>query len=108
MEKKNSVRALLAMNLRRARQNMKLSQLSLAMEVEMAHNFINNIEHSRKWVSPESMQRICDALGIQPYQLFLPEKSDMKQKDEAVAECCNEILRETSRVIKDIRRKHLG
>lgn len=108
MEKQNDVRALLAMNLRRARQNMNLSQLSLATQVEMAPNFINNIEHARKWVSPESMQKICDALKIQPYQLFLPEETEVIKKDEAIAACCDEILKETQRIVNQVRGKYLG
>ena len=87
---------------------MNLSQLALATEIEMAPNFINNIEHGKKWVSPESLQKLCDALKIQPYQLFLPEKTDVVKKDVAIAACCDEIAKETGRVIREVRAKHLG
>ena len=87
---------------------MNLSQLSLATQIEMSPNFINNIEQGKKWLSPETIQKLCDALGIQPYQLFLPEKAEVVKKDTAIAACCDEIGRETARVIREARSKYLG
>jgi len=87
---------------------MNLSQLALATKVDMAANFINNIEHGKKWISPESMQKLCNALGIEPYQLFLPERADVVQKDAAVAACCDEIAKESGRIIREVRAKYLG
>lgn len=54
------------------------------------------------------MQKICDVLEIQPYQLFLPERADVVKKDAAIAACCDEIVKETSRVIRQVRAKYLG
>ena len=34
---------------------------------------INGIEGGRKWVSKESLSKIADALGVQVYQLFIPQ-----------------------------------
>ena len=108
MEKQSPVRALLATNLKRARKNMNLSQLSLANQIEMAANFINSVEQGKKWISSETMQKLCDALNIQPYQLFLPEKAEVIEKDSAIAACCDDIAKGTARIIKEVRGKYLG
>jgi len=93
------VRALLAANLKRARKNLNLSQLSLANQIETAANFINGIEKGKKWISPETMQKLCDALNIQQYQLSLPEKAEVMEKDSAIAACCDDVAKGTARVI---------
>jgi len=87
---------------------MNLSQLSLANQIETAANFIASIEKGKKWISPETMQKLCDALNIQPYQLFLPEKAEVTKKDSAIAACCDDIAKETARVIREARTKYLG
>lgn len=108
MPKKHDVRTLLAKNLKRVRLNKGLSQLALATEVEMAHNFINDIEHGKKWVSPDTIERLCAVLKVEPYQLFLPENDIVADKDAAVSACCDDILKETAKVIADVRGRHLG
>lgn len=108
MPRENTVRVLFAKNLKRARENLGLSQLALANEVGMAHNFINDIEHCRKWVSPESIERLCAVLKVEPYHLFLPENHSIAEKDAAVAACCDDFLIMTQRVISEIRERHLG
>ena len=102
------VRKLLALNLKRARNNLGLSQLALANELGMAPNFINDIEHEKKWVSPTTIQRLCSVLKIQPYQLLIPENNVVALKDSAVAACCDEILERVTVTIKAIREKNFG
>ena len=108
MPDKNDVRALLAMNLRRARGNKKLSQLALAERIGMAATFINDIEHGRKWVSPATIRKLCGGLAILPYQLFVSEDSAVVRKDAAIAACCDEILSETAKAIQKARDRNLG
>jgi transcriptional regulator with XRE-family HTH domain len=108
MSDQNKVRILFAKNLKRVRENLGLSQLALANEFEMAHNFINDIEHCRKWVSAETIERLCDVLKVEPYQLFLPEDHSVAEKDAAIAACCDELLSATTQAILDIKRRHLS
>lgn len=77
------VRRLFGSNLRRLRLQKGLSQLALATQAGMAHNFINDIENGRKWVSPETIAKIVSTLGAEPYQLFLSEEL---AKDETEVE----------------------
>ena len=68
-----NVRSLLAKNLKQYRNDMHLSQLDLAASTGLAHNFINNIEHERKWPSGDTIEKLAKALKKEPYQLFVPE-----------------------------------
>jgi transcriptional regulator with XRE-family HTH domain len=108
MPKKHDVRALLAKNMKRTRLNRGLSQLALATAAHLAHNFINDIEHKKKWVSPETIEKLCLVLKIEPYQLFLPENDVVADKDAAVAASCEDILYEISRVVAEVRERHIG
>lgn len=108
MSDETNVRTLFAKNLKRVRENLGLSQLALANEVEMAHNFINDIEHCKKWVSAETIERLCEVLKVEPYQLFLPDDHSVADKDAAIAACCDELLTATTKAISDIKRRHLG
>ena len=76
MEDKNKgkvVRRLLGDNLRRLRMREGLSQLQLASLVGLAHNFINDIENEKKWVSSATIAKLAGALKVEPYELFIPE-----------------------------------
>jgi len=68
-----SIRNLFAMNLKRFRNNLKLSQLELAAISGISHNFINNIENERKWPSVKTMAKLVEALNVEPYHFFMPE-----------------------------------
>lgn len=67
------VRTLFGTNLKRLRKRSGLSQLALANTVGMTHNFINDIENGKKWVSPATIEKLSKALKAPPYQFFLSE-----------------------------------
>jgi transcriptional regulator with XRE-family HTH domain len=50
-----------------------MSQLSLALNTGLTHNFINDIENCKKGVSAKTLAKLSMALGVEPYQFFLPE-----------------------------------
>lgn len=108
MPEGTGVRTLLAMNLKRARLNRGWSQLRLATETGLAHNFINNIEQGKKWVSPDSLDSLCTALQIEPYQLFSPVESPRVDKDAAVAGLCDELSQRTALLVEELRVKYLS
>jgi transcriptional regulator with XRE-family HTH domain len=67
------IRRVLARNLKRLRELQNISQLELSGMTGLTHNFINDIENCKKWVSPETLAKFALALRIQPFQLFLSE-----------------------------------
>ena len=73
-----NIRALFSKNLKRLRGLANLSQVSLAAEADLTHNFINDIESGKKWVSAETIEKLAIALKAEPYQFFI---SDSKWDD---------------------------
>jgi transcriptional regulator with XRE-family HTH domain len=68
------VHKLISSNIKRLRSLQNLSQLSLALNTGLTHNFINDIENCKKGVSARTLAKLSNALGVEPYQFFLPEK----------------------------------
>jgi transcriptional regulator with XRE-family HTH domain len=64
---------LVSRNLRRIRTVQNFSQLSLALNAGLTHNFINDIENCKKGISSKTLAKLSVALNVEPYQFFLPE-----------------------------------
>lgn len=68
-----NIKNLFSRNLKRLRGMAKLSQISLAAEADLTHNFINDIESGKKWISAETLEKLSVALKAEPYQFFISE-----------------------------------
>ena len=55
---------------------MSLSQEAFAEKCGMHRTYISAIECFRRSISLENIQKIADALEIEPYQLLLENKED--------------------------------
>jgi len=78
MAKKNEIDEkyvfkLISGNLKRLRSLNNMSQLSLALNTGLSHNFINDIENCKKGVSAKTLAKFSMALNAEPYQFFLPD-----------------------------------
>jgi transcriptional regulator with XRE-family HTH domain len=67
------VRRLFAQNLKRLRDLQRISQLQISVLTGLTHNFINDIENCKKWISADTLARLATALQVQPFQFFLSE-----------------------------------
>jgi transcriptional regulator with XRE-family HTH domain len=65
-----SLREILAGNLKKYRRINGISQAKLAEKADITTQYIAMIEVSRKFPSPEMLDRIAEALNIEAYQLF--------------------------------------
>ncbi|MDR1618100.1 MAG: helix-turn-helix domain-containing protein [Treponema sp.] len=70
--REEDVRYLVGMNVRRLRLLQKLSQLDLAVNADLTHNFINDLENGKKGISCRSLAKLSTALQVEPFQFFLP------------------------------------
>jgi len=70
---------LISGNIKRLRILQNVSQLELAVNTGLTHNFINDIENCKKGISARSLAKLSNALNVEPYQFFLPE--DMHNND---------------------------
>lgn len=65
------IQPLLAKNIRKYRNLSGFSQILLAKKIGISKNYMSGIELGDKFPSAPVINRICDALSIQPFQLFL-------------------------------------
>ncbi len=61
-------------NLRKYRMQSNLSQESLAERCGLHRTYISSVECFQRNISIENVQRIAQALGVEPYQLFIEDK----------------------------------
>jgi transcriptional regulator with XRE-family HTH domain len=78
MAKKNEidekyVYRLISSNIKRLRSINNMSQLTLALNTGLTHNFINDIENCKKGVSAKTLAKLSMALNAEPYQFLLPD-----------------------------------
>ena len=71
--KKEQLRTIFGSNLRKFRGCREWSQMELAEKADISMNFLSEIERGNKWPSPENLQSLADALGVEVYELFRPE-----------------------------------
>jgi len=68
----NTIRELLAANIKVRRSELGLTQEKLSELVEISYQMIHDIEGCRTWVSDKTLQRLCVALDVDIYELFCP------------------------------------
>ena len=81
----------------------KFTQETLAEEIGVSAQNINNVEGKRRFPRTENLVKIADALGVEVYQLFIPHDKTPIQIKETPE---NEKIRSqiTDEVVDDIRR----
>ena len=97
-------------NLRFLRSEKKLSQVKFSELVDVTPNYLNAIENGKNFPSLEVLQRMIDALGVLPYQLFLeyPGGSKIESNNEKkilvqeLTHLKQHFLQEFDKVIKNI------
>lgn len=67
------LRTILSQNIKRFRTYRKLSQAEFAEKVDISIPFLSDIENGKKWVSPNTLVKMTEALNIETYELFKPE-----------------------------------
>jgi transcriptional regulator with XRE-family HTH domain len=94
-------------NLKRIRNNKKISQLTLANMADLTHNFINEIENGRKWVSSDTIAKLAAILETEPFQFFIPDRVVGNINTEIFQEYINEMTVSFDRLIHDFRAQYL-
>ena len=70
-----SLREILAHNLKVSRKKCGFSQAKLAEKANITTQYIAMIEVSRKFPTPEMLDRLANALEIETYELFIVKPS---------------------------------
>jgi transcriptional regulator with XRE-family HTH domain len=116
-KKKLGIREILALNLKLNRQKCGLTQEKLAEKAGISANYLSMVEISKKFPTPEMLDRLAEALEIDTIQLFdasdTPEerallhleKSIMdninKQQQQAIAEMKKTVINAVKETFKE-------
>ncbi|GMO70085.1 MAG: hypothetical protein Ta2A_18610 [Treponemataceae bacterium] len=74
-------RKVLSANIRHYRKRLGLSQLTVALELDISPNFLSDIENEKKWVSPKTLTAIASVLNVNVYELFKPPAAEEPVSD---------------------------
>lgn len=66
----------LSANIKKYRKEKSWTQENLAEEAEMSVQAINFFEGKRRWPGEDSLSKIAAALGVEVYQLFIPQDKE--------------------------------
>jgi transcriptional regulator with XRE-family HTH domain len=103
-----SIRSLFSKNLKRLRAAANISQLTLAIEAGLTHNFINDIENGKKWVSAETIAKLAAALKAEPYQFFLSESKWNNQGAEIFSLYLDDFSDTFQKMVGEYRQRYLS
>jgi transcriptional regulator with XRE-family HTH domain len=76
---KRQIRIIFGRNLKRLRERAKFSQIELAMESGITHNFINDIEHAKRGVSLDTIEKLSKALAVSPHTFFIEDEEALEK-----------------------------
>jgi transcriptional regulator with XRE-family HTH domain len=102
-----NIRDLLAKNMKAYRNALGLSQAKLAEKVDTSTHYIGMIETKNNFPSPEMLERIAAALGIDTIDLFVTEN----HSPETIKSCRKAALKDIKGLIDrfiDEKLKDLG
>lgn len=74
-------------NIRIIRKQQGLSQEKLADKADISRQMMNDIEGRRRWLTKATLIKLCNALAIDPHELFVPipkENPDMQSTYEVI------------------------
>jgi transcriptional regulator with XRE-family HTH domain len=81
MGKRIKVKELFPINLSRLRKEAGLPQLALAKKAGLTHNFINDLENGKKGFSLTTLDKLSEALNVEPMEFFInPDNWDKADK----------------------------
>ena len=93
-----NIREILALNLKEYRRKCGLTQEKLAEKAGISSNYLSMVEISRKFPTPEMLDRLAQALNIQTFQLFDPAATPdgaLLHLEQAIIENIETVIRNT-------------
>ncbi len=97
----DEIKAIVAVNIKKYRERLGITQEVLAERCDLSPQYLAALEVGIKTPSLASIERIINALGIRPYQLFLTD-SDEDIPAMGISEFSEKVIS----VIRDLERKH--
>jgi transcriptional regulator with XRE-family HTH domain len=79
--KPEEVQRILSGNVKTQRNKLQISQERLAEAAGVSVQTINDIEGGRKWVSAKTITKLSNALGVECFQLLIPDFFNQNRKE---------------------------
>jgi transcriptional regulator with XRE-family HTH domain len=92
-----NIREILAKNLRENRRRLNISQPKLAELAGLSAHFVASIETTRKFPTPDVLERLAAALGIDSHELFTVPKSP----EDALEKLHKEVITDIKQVLSE-------
>ena len=101
------VRNTLSLNVKKLRDNRRLSQADLAVDAGISIPFLSDIERGNKWPSPDTLAKLATVLGIELFELFVPATGDTGNR-ELVANILKEMQRTQASAAQAVYESYFG
>jgi len=79
------LKKILSANIKARRKKLGISQEKLAEMANLSVQMVNCIEGRRAWVSDKSLLALANALGVEAFQLFVPDTEKQKTNTHALS-----------------------
>jgi transcriptional regulator with XRE-family HTH domain len=108
-----SIQAIIAFNMKKGRDDQGWTQAKLAEEIGLSLTYIAELEIAKKSPSIEVVQKLADALGLRPFELFLEPGVDdnpdasreiLRSYTKEAILALNKAVKDT---LQDLAKKHL-
>lgn len=104
-QKMENLRIILAKNLRENRQRLGMTQPKLAELADLSTHYVAMIENTRKFPTPEVLERLATAFGIDSHELFSvqpsPENALERLHKEVVTDINQVVNKAVEKAIKE-------
>ena len=105
--REDELRAVLGNNLKKYRKYRNFSQEELAEKLDISIPFLSDIENSRKWISPATLVKLADALGIEPHELFKADLGLSPTMTLTLDKWSDEVIEAVTLTVKNIKKHYL-
>ena len=85
------IKEILAANIKENRRKKGLTQEKLAEKADMSLHYLAILELARKFPSGEMLERLAEALEIEPHELFIISPSPQNELEQLRREIKNDI-----------------
>lgn len=96
------LRAILSVNLKRYRNYRKMSQAEFAEKLDISIPFLSDVENGRKWISPSTLVKFAEALGIEPYELFKPVEALSPTMTLTLGKWSDEVIEAVTKTVRNL------
>lgn len=79
-------------NIRAIRKRRGLSQEKLADKADISRQMMNDIEGRRRWLTKGTLVRLCNALEVDAFQLFMPVATESPGTETMYAAITKEVV----------------